>query len=175
MKIYVASSFRNLLQPVVVTALRKNKHDVYDFKDPETGFRWSSIDPNWQSWTPRKFEVALHHPLTIRGFDSDAGALAAAECCVLVLPCGASAHLEAGWAQGAGKPVIVLVPDAPLHEIYDVKATEKEVPMRPPWEPELMYRWFAGFATTVKQVVSEVNRISLHRQRERVPLDPYDQ
>ena len=30
--------------------------------------------------------------------------------CVYVMPCGVSASLEAGWACGAGKPLIVYVP-----------------------------------------------------------------
>lgn len=36
MKIYVASSWRNLLQPAVVHVLRRCGHDVYDFKHPPT-------------------------------------------------------------------------------------------------------------------------------------------
>ena len=38
-------------------------------------------------------------------------ALRACDGCVLVLPSGRSAHLEAGWAAGAGKRVVVYVPE----------------------------------------------------------------
>lgn len=37
-------------------------------------------------------------------------ALRECDACVYVMPCGVSASLEAGWAAGAGKPVIVYVP-----------------------------------------------------------------
>ncbi len=33
----------------------------------------------------------------------------AADICVLCLPCGRSAHLEAGWMKGAGKKVIAYI------------------------------------------------------------------
>lgn len=51
MKIYVASSWRNERQNVVVKALLAAGHDVYDFKNPPNGsaFAWSQIDSNWQS------------------------------------------------------------------------------------------------------------------------------
>lgn len=41
------------------------------------------------------------------------------DCCVLVLPCGRSAHLELGYAIGAGKPTFILLAEG---------------------EPELMYK-----------------------------------
>jgi nucleoside 2-deoxyribosyltransferase len=50
-----------------------------------------------------------------------------ADACVLVLPCGRSAHLEAGWFAGKGKPVFVLTFDGEepelmakmCHGVYD--------------------------------------------------------
>jgi hypothetical protein len=39
------------------------------------------------------------------------GALKWCDTCVLVLPCGRSAHLEAGWAAGAGKFTVGLLAD----------------------------------------------------------------
>jgi hypothetical protein len=39
------------------------------------------------------------------------GALRWCDTCVLVLPSGRSAHLEAGWAAGAGKTTIGLLAD----------------------------------------------------------------
>lgn len=123
MKIYVASSWRNYLQAGVVAMLRAAGHDVYDFKNPragDNGFGWRSIDPDWQRWTPERFRECLSHPVAVAGFDSDFDAMRAADACVLVLPCGRSAHLEAGYFVGAGKPVYVLM-------------TEQQ-------EPELMYR-----------------------------------
>ena len=136
MRIYVASSWRNPTQPVMVTTLRDAGHEVYDFRNPrpgDNGFHWSEIDPNWQRWTPSQFRQPLHHRFAVRGFKSDMEALQACDACVLVLPCGRSAHLEAGWAAGAGKRLIILIADG--------------------CEPELMYR-MAEIATTVDEVVA---------------------
>lgn len=111
MKIYVASSWRNTFQPTVVGVLREAGHQVYDFKDSE-GFRWSEVDPEWQEWPsdiPRYLE-GLKHPAAERGFNRDMTALRECDVCVYVMPCGVSASLEAGWACGAGKLVIVYVP-----------------------------------------------------------------
>lgn len=109
--IYVASSWRNLHQPTVVDVIRVAGGEVYDFREPrpgEHGFAWSDIDPEWLTWTPRQWRDALRHPLAVDGFKSDMDALKAAERCLLVLPCGRSAHLELGYCVGAGKPTAVL-------------------------------------------------------------------
>lgn len=118
--IYVASSWRNAEQSAVVAALRNAGHGVYDFRNPRPGnrgFAWSAIDPNWLHWTPEQFRAALAHPLAVQGFGFDIRALEQCDTCVLVLPCGRSAHLEAGWAAGAGKLVIVYAPTLPEPEL----------------------------------------------------------
>lgn len=104
-RIYLASSWRNEMQPFVVRSLRAVGFEVYDFRNPpgRTGFAWSDIDPDWQKWDARQFRAALDHPLAQAGFGADMGALAACDACVLLLPCGRSAHLELGYAVGAGK------------------------------------------------------------------------
>lgn len=111
-RIYVASSWRNELQPEVVMALRADGRVVYDFKNPRpfnTGFKWSEIDPNWEQWTPAEYRAALDHPVAQRGFASDFDAMKWADTFVLVLPCGRSAHLELGWAAGQGKQTLILL------------------------------------------------------------------
>lgn len=113
MRIYVASSWRNPWQPGVVRLLRLLGHEVYDFREPrpgERGFSWSEVDPGWKEWSPVAYRAALDAPLSEAGFRSDMDALKACDACVLVLPCGASAHLELGWACGAGKRTAVLFP-----------------------------------------------------------------
>ena len=54
------------------------------------------------------------------GFHLDKSALDQCDTCVLLLPCGRSAHLEVGYAIGQGKPTIIVLDQ------------EK-------FEPELMY------------------------------------
>jgi hypothetical protein len=121
MKIYVASSWRNEFQPLVVAELREDGHDVYDFRHPapgNDGFSWRQIDPDWSAGEAapgRAQDVAayigmLRHPVAERGFALDMDALRAADVCVYVMPCGVSASLEAGYAVGAGKPTVVYVP-----------------------------------------------------------------
>lgn len=123
MNIYVASSWRNVLQPGIVHALRRCGHDVYDFRNPapgNTGFSWSEIHPDWQNWTAEQYREALQHPIAKAGYALDIAALKACDACVLVLPSGRSASWEFGYAMGQGKKGVVVQ----LDKI----------------EPELMYR-----------------------------------
>jgi hypothetical protein len=110
MKIYVASSWRNDHQPTVVATLRGDGHEVYDFKDSD-GFHWSEVDVDWKEWTPERYVKQLRHPCAERGFKRDMDALRDCELCVYVMPCGPSASMEMGWAAGAGKLVVVYVPE----------------------------------------------------------------
>lgn len=113
-KIYVASSWRNAQQPEVVATLRANGHEVYDFRNPphgKGGFAWKEIDPNWQQWSASAYRAALKSPIAQAGFNSDFDGMKWADVCVLLLPCGRSAHLEAGWMAGAGKSTVVLTRD----------------------------------------------------------------
>jgi hypothetical protein len=106
--VYIASSWRNYLQSGIVGVLRSSGLEVYDFRRPAAavaGFAWSAIDPNWAAWTPRDWREGLAHPEAARGFALDKAALDKADCGVLVLPCGHSAHLEAGYLAGRGVPV----------------------------------------------------------------------
>lgn len=110
-KIYVASSWRNQFQPGVVEALRSDGHEVYDFRNPpnRSGFSWRQVsDVPPSEWTTAEWRNVLTHPVAVAGFGADMGALRDCDVCVLVLPCGRSAHLELGWAAGAGKRTIVL-------------------------------------------------------------------
>lgn len=123
MKIYVASSWRNSFQPGVVLHLRQIGFDVYDFKNPEAndhGFHWSEIDTDWKNWSNQRFINALEHPIAERGYKHDMDALIACDVCVLVLPCGKSAHLELGYAVG-------------MHKNTAIFAAMRS-------EPELMYK-----------------------------------
>ena len=108
-KIYVATSWRNTFQELVVKQLRADGHTVYDFKE-DKGFRWSEIDPDWVNWNPTSYIAGLSHPRAKEGFSRDMTALDGSEICVYVMPCGPSASLEAGWAKGAGRRVVVYIP-----------------------------------------------------------------
>lgn len=112
MKIYVASSWKNQLQSYVVEALREIGHEVYDFKNPkpgERGFSWSKIDPDYKDWDDAKYLLALKHPEAEAGFGLDWAAMEWADTGVLVLPCGRSAHIEAGYFAGAKKNLFIML------------------------------------------------------------------
>lgn len=114
MNIYVASSWRNVLQPAIVAILRRCGHEVYDFRNPGNGrhgFGWREIDPNWEKWTPQEYREALKTDIARDGFDTDMTALNCCDACVLVLPSGRSASFEFGWALGAGKTGAIVMFD----------------------------------------------------------------
>lgn len=147
MRIYVASSWRNNEQQAIVALLREQRHEVYDFHFPHlgpgkggTGFKWSEIDAAWQDWTPEQYRDALTHHVAVDGFESDLAGMQWADACVLVTPSGRSAHLEAGWMAGAGKPVIVLLR---------------------PGEPELMYGLLTVLCTTHEEMCEALDAAEL--------------
>jgi hypothetical protein len=128
--IYVASSWRNAVQPAVVDALRGAGFGVYDFRHPadaDDGFHWSQVyglpgdAAEWVDGVPaQEMVLGLDHPLAITGFGLDMAAMESCDTCILVLPCGRSAHLELGWFVGQGRRTAILLED--------------------PCQPELMYK-----------------------------------
>jgi len=69
----------------------------------------SDVDGGWESWNSEKYIKALSHPIVEAGFNADFDAMKWADTFVLVQPCGRSAHLEMGWAVGAGKATIMML------------------------------------------------------------------
>lgn len=131
--IYVASSWRNPMQQAVVQTLRAAKIDCYDFRNPgegSVGFSWretrsaaapASVPAKGSDWEQvDEYLRMIQHPRAVEGYANDYAAMERADAFVMVLPCGKSAHLELGWAIGAGKRTAILLED--------------------PVEPELMYR-----------------------------------
>lgn len=150
-KIYLASSWRNAWQPAAVKGLRAAGHEVYDFQNPapgNKGFAWSEIDPDWLQWNPTRFVSALEDPIALSGYRFDKAALDWCDTCVLLLPCGRSAHLEAGYAIGQGKPTLVVL------------AEDR-------FEPELMYLLADVVVSDLGQMIPAVDR--LPRQNRRTP------
>lgn len=138
-KIYVASSWRNNYYPEVVSRLREAGHEVYDFRNPPhggNGFRWTDIDENALNWSFKEYAEGLCHPMAERQFQADLDALKWADTCVLVLPCGRSAHTEAGWLAGAGKKVLVYIPEMV--------------------EPELMYKLFNTVTGDIQDLIRAI-------------------
>lgn len=85
---------------------------------------WKDIDPNFENWSVEQYKTGLTHPSSERQYKADLDALNWADTCVLVLPCGRSAHTEAGWMKGAGKKVIVYIPEMQeaelMYKLFDL-------------------------------------------------------
>lgn len=148
-KIYVATSWRNVYQPLVVDLLRSHGHQVYDFRNPSvgyenptgaiSGFRWEIVDSDWEHWDVNRYRYWLYCDSSIeKGFQSDWLAMKWADTCVLVLPSGKSAHLEAGYFVGAGKELHILLMD------YD--------------GPDLMYRMATEIHIRPTELITALNR-----------------
>ena len=136
-KIYVASSWRNQYYSDVVNRLREAGHEVYDFRNPlqgTGGFHWSDVDPNYMDWKVDQYREGMKSPRAQQQFSNDIQALECADTCVLILPCGRSAHTEAGWLAGKGKKTIVYIPEMQ--------------------EAELMYMLFDLVTDSLDEVIS---------------------
>lgn len=196
--VYVASSWRNPVQPDVIAALGRAGVECYDFRNPPGGhgFSWSEVkspdgppsdarcehcglsivrstfaglgfwEPDYDPgndpmvWRHRKSGYAacgfgdtfaipkkgsdwedvdeylrmLAHPRAKDGYASDFAAMQRADTFVMVLPCGKSAHLEIGYAIGAGKRTAILLEN--------------------PVEPELMYRGADFLARSLDELLA---------------------
>ena len=150
-RIYVASSWRNPEQPYIVEILRYAGHEVYDFREPtpgNRGFSWHEIDPSIPVGPadlvlgPSKIRDMLQHPAAQDGFRLDMGALEWCDTCVLVLPCGRSAHLEAGWAAGAGRFTVGLLTEG---------------------EPDLMWKMLDRLCVTAADLLEVVGNPAAER------------
>lgn len=84
----------------------------------------------------KQYRYMLHHPKAERQFHNDIEAMEACDTCVLVLPCGRSAHTEAGWFAGKGCTTIAYIP-------------EKQ-------EPELMYKLFTAVCCSLDELITHV-------------------
>lgn len=119
--VYVASSWRNPIHDAVCSTLKAAGIPHYDFKHPENGIGFSWQNVGGQAYSENepveRYLEMLQHPRAIEGFDADFGAMNKADTFVLVLPCNRSAHLEIGWAVGAGKRTAILLEDPATPEL----------------------------------------------------------
>lgn len=136
-RIYVSSSWRNELQPTLVALLREHGHKVYDFRHPEGRNDrnvWEGVTASLHLGTAYQqgiltagdYDRMLMETTVKERFLDHFNAMNDADTCILLLPCGRSSHVEAGYMAGAGKRVFV----------YD---TSHHV------TPELMYLTFDGY------------------------------
>ncbi len=108
MKIYMASSWKNSSQVrEIAQYLRTCGFKVDDFTDDSRGryvFHWSEIGDLYELDAIN----FLRDERAQRTFREDKKWIDWADAVVLLLPAGRSAHLEAGYAKGTGKLLIIL-------------------------------------------------------------------
>lgn len=123
-RIYLASSWRNPHHRTYMIHLKNWGHQVYDFtaKDQTItiggqeckGFSWQQIGApeDLSQWEWHQYVAAItSHGAAAAGYLSDLRHMEWADTCVLLLPCGRSAHLEAGYMKGRNKRVIIHCPE----------------------------------------------------------------
>ena len=93
----------------------------------------SSWRNKYQPEVVAALRAAGHEVYDFRNPEHNPGGFHWADTCVLVLPCGRSAHTEAGWFAGKGLKTIVYMP-------------EKQ-------EPELMYKLFDGVVDNLNDLL----------------------
>lgn len=119
MRIYLASSWKNEdLVQIWADELRNMGHKVDAFVDSKSGryvFHFSEIGD------PSKLDCInfLEDSRAQKAFAEDKKWLDWCECCLLLLPAGKSAHLEAGYAKGKGKHLVIWQYNFPKGE-FDV-------------------------------------------------------
>lgn len=153
-KIYLATSWKNPYQEHLLSLLRRQGHEVYDFKNPKpgnTGFSWSAVDPNWQQWDCIGFMKGIASQKARDGFVLDYMGMHNADTCVILAPCGMSASCEAGWMKGQGKKVFLVVPEGERCPI------------------ELMFAMFDGVFASIPALLSYLDPEKLSKADRALP------
>lgn len=132
MRLYIASSWRNERYDEVKTFLSLKGHYINDWRE-NGGFHWHDI-PGAGVYTSAELyrDHYLTHAAAEAGFKNDFTKMMCSDACVLLLPCGRSAHLEAGWFAGRNTPLHIYIPQ------YE--------------EPELMYKFAKSISFTLDEL-----------------------
>lgn len=111
MKIYIASSWKNYqIVRQLSGLLQAEGHEVYDFTDEKKHFAFNALDiPRFTGKSRDEIDWLEFNECreTMMAFKTDKAGLDWADAVLMVLPCGRSAHIEAGYAVGQGKPLII--------------------------------------------------------------------
>lgn len=119
MVVYLISSLRNPFVPSIGNTIRSWGFEAFD--------DWWAAGPEADDWW-KKYEQGRGHTYqqALKGFaanhvfEYDRYHLQRSDIGVLVLPCGKSGWLEAGWLLGRGKPVYALLPGSEEDVRWDV-------------------------------------------------------
>lgn len=111
MKIYIATSWRlENIAKMLAQRLREEGHEVDCFCDASTGryvFHWTEFVDDPKELMKYDAKDFISEPKVQRAFKEARGFIDWAEAVVMILSCGRSAHLEAGYAKGCGKKLFI--------------------------------------------------------------------
>lgn len=120
MKIYLASSWKNAaLVKNIKERLEAEGNEVDAFCDTSAGRFVFSFDQLPANISEHNAISIFNFPPVNRAFQEDKKWLDWSEATLLILPAGKSAHLEAGYAKGQGKRLVIYQEDFPNGE-FDV-------------------------------------------------------
>lgn len=119
-KIYLAGSWKNSMIILhIQKILERQGHEVDCFASTENGrtsFNWLELTKTIGCTSRAEAESHLEKmdaidllkfPRVIEAFREDKKYLDWCDTCILILPSGKSAHLEAGYAKGQGKKLLI--------------------------------------------------------------------
>ena len=111
MKIYIASSWKNQKEVLVLASrLESEGFEVDAFcrsTDNRYSFHWSELVDNEDELANYDAIEFLADPRTQRAFKEDKKWLDWSDIVIMLMPCGRSSHLEAGYAKGQGKRLYI--------------------------------------------------------------------
>ena len=117
-RIYIATSWKNMDRQKLVQELREHGHKVYEFRRysgegdmpvlEEISLKYG-LGEKYRTKTlePGEYEKIIFDKKARMCFSLHAPAIEKADICILLLPAGRSAHIEAGLLSGRGTKVIV--------------------------------------------------------------------
>ena len=117
-KVYIATSWSNEHYDEVREFVTSAGLDVSDWR--QEPFRFSDckggagaeLAGDWQDWPYEAWhQRAFEDDHVTWGAEKDWKLLAQSEAVILAMPCGRSAHMEAGVAIGTSRPVLIWYPD----------------------------------------------------------------
>jgi len=115
MNIYLASSWKNKEAVLEMAEMLKYEgHTVDAFCDEENrvSFNWSELldimDREGKDITELDAKDMMSHWRVREAFQEDKKYLDWSDAVIMLMPCGRSAHLEAGYAAGCGKKLYII-------------------------------------------------------------------
>jgi len=124
MKLYLASSWKNAaLVRGLADTLEVVGFEVDAFcraTEERYSFHWSELVGDESELLKYNARSFLSDPRIQRAFQEDKRWLGWADAVIMVKPCGNSAHLEAGYAKGQGKVLVIYAPNGFVRGEFDV-------------------------------------------------------